>query len=98
MATYNDDQSLVIALWTLALQNKCAKGEIAGKGVEAPPVIIDLVNKLGDAHTAGSVLLHTHGYDRLFFNRKIEKTITKTQCEIAKKLKIGEVINEINQA
>ena len=83
---YTKLQSTAIALWTIALQDKVSRDVIAGKEPEAPPLITELVNELGPHHSPGSILLHTHGYDRLFFDRVIDKSITRLQRTVAQEL------------
>ena len=86
MSEYNKAQSTVIALWVLALQNKRTGVDFESKGPTAPEAIAGIVNQLGDTHTSDSVLLHTHGYDRLLLGRPIERAITKLQREVARDL------------
>lgn len=85
MAKYSKEQSTVVALWVLAMQFR-DDPKAAIQGAIAPPVVVDAVNKLGEQHTSGSILLHTHGYNRLLHNRKIDKTITNLQRQIAREL------------
>ena len=83
---YTKLQSTAIALWTISLQDKVPRDVIAGKEPEAPPLITELVNALGPQHSPGSILLHTHGYDILFFDREIDRRVTKLQAKIAQEL------------
>ena len=83
---YTKLQSTAIALWTISLQDKVPRDVIAGKEPEAPPLITELVNALGPHHNPGSILLHTHGYDMLFFDRKIKRKFTELQRTIAQEL------------
>jgi hypothetical protein len=94
MAMYNKRQSTVIALWVLAIKN-VGHPEKPIKDGTAPEVITDLVNTLGDRHSSDSILLHTHGYDRLLLNRDIDKTITGLQHEIAEELLSTGIVKEI---
>ena len=83
---YTKLQSTAIALWTISLQDKVPRDVIAGKEPEAPPLITELVNALGPQHSPGSILLHTHGYDILFFDREIDRRVTKLQAKSAQEL------------
>jgi hypothetical protein len=85
MAKYSREQSTVVALWVLALQQR-DEPKAAIQGATAPRIIVDVVNKLGEEHTSDSILLHTHGYDRLLMNRQIDKTVTELQRQIADEL------------
>lgn len=85
MANYSKEQSTIVALWALALQQRDDPTAVI-KEATAPPVIVDVVNKLGEEHTPGSILLHTHGYDRLLLNRQIDKTVTNLRRQIADEL------------
>jgi hypothetical protein len=85
MASYNKDQSSVVALWVLALQYRTNPKQ-AIKDATAPPLITSIINKLGEQHTSDSILLHKHGYDRLLTGRDIDKSITNLQREIAQEL------------
>lgn len=95
MSEYSKSQSTVIALWVLALQNKRSGVDFESKGSTAPRSITDLVNSLGEIHTSDSILLHTHGYDRLLLGRPIDRAITKLQREIAQDLLEQGVISQI---
>ncbi len=95
MAEYSEDQSRIIALWVLAIKNRGHPNGQSVKGGVAPEVIVNLVNQLGEYHSPQSILLHTHGYDRLLLNRDIDKTITKLQRRVAKELKEQGVVNQI---
>ena len=83
---YTKDQSTVIALWVLALQTR--SNPLAPiQGATAPEIIARLGNNLGGEHTSDSMLLHTHGYNRLFQDRQIDREATNLQKEIAKELR-----------
>jgi len=88
---YSKEQSTVVALWVLARSTNDPKVRIH----TAPTIITDLVNQLGDKHSSDSVLLHKHGYDRLFFERDIDKTITTLQRQIAKELYEAGVVSKV---
>jgi hypothetical protein len=85
MVKFTKDQSTVIALWVLALQQR-DDPKAAIQNHTAPQIISDIVNKLGEPHSSDSILLHTHGYDRLLLNRPIEKTVTELQRQVADEL------------
>ncbi len=57
----------------LAIKNR-GHPEQPMKDGTAPNIITELVNSLGEKHSSDSILLHTHGYDRLLLNRQIEKS------------------------
>ena len=94
MATYNREQSTVIALWVLARQtNNDPYPPIRDN--TAPQNIVDIVNTLGEHHSSDSILLHTHGYDRLLLGRDIDKTVTGVQREVAQELREVGIISRI---
>lgn len=94
-AAYSKKQSTVIALWVLSMQNRVdPKASIQGH--TAPSIITDIVNALGESHTSGSILLHTHGYDRLLLGRKIGKSVTNLQKEVANELMVQGVISLVH--
>jgi hypothetical protein len=94
MAKYSKEQSTIIALWVLAMQQR-ANPTRPIQGHTAPSSITEIVNKLGEHHSSDSILLHTHGYDRLLLGRDIEKTVTALQQEIANELKLCGVISRV---
>lgn len=94
MAKYNKKQSTIVALWVLAIAKRGHPEQTIKNGI-APEVITNLVNSLGEKHSSSSILLHTHGYDRLLLGRKIDKTITKLQEEVAQELLESDVIKKI---
>lgn len=94
MSEYNKEQSIVIALWVLALQNR-HDPKAAVQGHTAPNSIYGIVNKLGEHHSSDSMLLHAHGYDRLLLDRKIDRSVTKLQKEVAAELKVQGIISTI---
>jgi hypothetical protein len=98
MSEYSKSQSTVIALWVLALQSRHNGDEFARKGPTAPPAITDLVNQHGEPHTSDSILLHTHGYDRLLLGRTIGKTITNLQREIASEFHSQGIVRQLFEA
>ena len=93
MAEYNKSQSMVIALWVLARSRNDPKIPIPG--ATAPAIITEVVNQLGDVHPSDSVLLHKHGYDRLLLDRKIDKTVTALQRQVAKELFEAGVVSKV---
>lgn len=94
MSNYTKDQSVVVALWVLAKRRENNPWP-APPSPTSPKLITDIVNKLGPNHSSDSILLHTHGYDRLLLGRDISKSITALQREIAKELKDAGVIDNI---
>jgi hypothetical protein len=94
MAKYSKEQSTVIALWVLAMQHR-PNPKLPIQGHTAPTNITEIVNKLGELHSSDSILLHTHGYDRLLLGRDIDKTVTALQQEIAKELKDFDIISSV---
>lgn len=92
MSRYNKEQSTVIAIWNLTRKN--VVDPIPGN--TAPESITNIVNMLGETHSSDSILLHTHGYDRLFHNRGIDKTITKLQIEIALELQKQGLVDKVH--
>ena len=96
MAPYSKEQSIVVALWVLARSTN--DPEVRIPGATAPAIITNLVNQLGEKHSSDSVLLHKHGYDRLFFGRDIDKTITTLQRQIAKELYETGVVSKVHDA
>lgn len=92
MATYNREQSTVIALWVLARQTDNDPHPLIPT---APQNIVDIVNALGEHHSSGSILLHTHGYDRLLLGRDIDRTVTRIQREVAQELREVGIISRI---
>jgi hypothetical protein len=92
MATYSKEQSTVVALWVLAM-NKQRTGLQS-----APEPIAAIVNKRGDTHTAESILLHKHSYDRLLLGREINKTITSLQRRVAKELHEAGIAKTLHDA
>lgn len=96
MAEYSKAQSTVIALWVLSRSMSGSKRPVP-KGT-APAIITDVVNQLGDSHTSDSILLHTHGYERLLLDRRIEKTITCLQREIANELFAAGIVSKVYDA
>jgi hypothetical protein len=89
MSEYSKAQSTVVALWVLAL-SKFSIGRTT-----APDIITEIVNQLGDAHSSDSVLLHKHGYDRLLLGRKIDKTMTALQRQVAQELREAGIMSEV---
>jgi hypothetical protein len=94
MGKYNKEQSTVVALWVLALQCR-SDPKAAIQDATAPPVIVEILNRLGESHSSDSILLHTHGYDRLLLGRDIDKTISKLQREVASALKDAGVVSKV---
>ncbi|EJL6325717.1 TPA: hypothetical protein ACMDNH_003559 [Vibrio cholerae] len=96
MAKYNKEQSAIIALWNLALNYGYQKhGYVPLKDSKAPSLIFDLVNKLGESHSAESIALHSHGYDQLFHDRDIDRGVTGLQNQIAKELSENGTVQKV---
>ncbi len=95
MAKYNEEQSTVIALWVLAIINRGHPDKQSIKGGMAPRSIVHLVNALGEDHSPSSILLHTHGYDRLLLGRSIDRSVTELQKKVARKLKEEDIIKKV---
>lgn len=95
MSKYTKDQSTLVALWVLAKRRENNPWP-APPSPTAPNLIFEMVNKLGPEHSSDSILLHTHGYDRLLLGRNISKSITSTQREVAKELKEAGVVDFIH--
>jgi len=94
MAKYSREQSTVVALWVLAMQHR-PNPKLPIQGHTAPAIITEAVNKLGEHHSSDSILLHTHGYDRLLLGRDIDKSVTALQQEIANELKDFDIISSV---
>ena len=89
MNEYSDQQSILIALWVLSLRPNFAPGP------EAPEFLTQMVNALGEHHSAASILLHTHGYERLFLNRPINRNITSLQRQVASLLRDEGIVEHV---
>lgn len=94
-SAYTKSQSAAVALWVLALQNKRTDAEFESKGQAAPEIIATLVNALGPHHSPYSIVLHTHGYDRLLLGRRIGRGISNLQREVAQDLKLQGVVSTV---
>lgn len=85
--SYSKLQSLAVALWVIALQDKrtVEEGKCEHK-TDAPPLITELVNALGEPHSPSSIFFHTMGYEVLFYDRVIDRRPTALQKQIAGEL------------
>lgn len=96
MASYSKEQSTIVALWVLAMQQRLDPNK-AIQNNTAPDIIAKTVNMLGEHHSPDSILLHTHGYDRLLFGRNINKSVTRLQQEVANELKSSDIISKVHE-
>ena len=62
-----------------------------------PDSIVSLVNEVGEPHSAESIFLYTHGFERLLLDRKISKSITSPHIEVAKRLLNEGTVTELYQ-
>ncbi|WP_076587992.1 hypothetical protein [Vibrio ostreicida] len=90
MNKYTKEQSTIVALWVLAKRRENDLWPAAPEGT-APELITHIVNQMGPYHSSDSILLHTHGYDRLLLGRDIDKSVTSLQKEVAEELKLAGV-------
>ena len=95
MNKYTKEQSTIVALWVLAKRREDDLWP-APPSATAPELITHMVNQVGPSHSSDSILLHTHGYDRLLLGRDITKSATSLQKEVAQELKLAGVINKIH--
>ncbi len=93
MNKYTKEQSTIVALWVLAKRQKNNLWP-APPTPTAPELITHLVNNAGPSHSSDSILLHTHGYDRLLLGRDISKSVTSLQKEVAQELLLSGIINK----
>jgi|GEM_PF-4188592 len=94
MSKYTKEQSTIVALWVLAKRRDTDLWP-SPPTPTAPELITDLVNKVGLHHSSDSVLLHTHGYDRLLLGREIGKSVTTLQRQVASELEDAGVIDKV---
>ncbi|HUE69348.1 MAG TPA: hypothetical protein VMP01_00555 [Pirellulaceae bacterium] len=96
MSLYTREQSLVVALWVLAQTSDRVKAKSGAR--QAPRPIVELVNAFGGKHSADSIFLHQHGYERLLLGRDIDKTVSETQRAVAQSLVEAGLIEKIHDA